>query len=187
MTCRNCSQSFCFDCGGAPHAPAACCDLDRWNQIFGSSSFWIKKHARPCPSCAVPIEKSGGCNHIRCQQCGADWCWICQSYLRSHNEAHVCNRYNPTANDNEDQEAERRSIFYTDRYRAHDDAQAVAQERVDFIRERHAEIKDGLWYAKDSEVQFYMATFPLLVRARSFLKYSYVSAWSRQGNKARCF
>lgn len=29
-----------------------------------------------CPKCAVPTEKSGGCNHITCI-CKCDWCFVC--------------------------------------------------------------------------------------------------------------
>lgn len=31
---------------------------------------------KDCPSCAVKIEKVGGCNHMSCP-CGVHWCWVC--------------------------------------------------------------------------------------------------------------
>ena len=185
VTCERCDQEFCFDCGSLPHRPAACKVFTRWNRIFGSSSFWIRKNAKPCPSCAAPIEKSSGCNHIRCQQCGADWCWICLRYLRSHMEAHVCNRYNVITN--AEAEEEQRSIFFTDRYQAHEEAEAVAKQRADFIQSLEKEIKEGLWYANESEIGLYVAAFGLLVEARSFLKYSYVAAWSQHADVAKHF
>jgi hypothetical protein len=32
---------------------------------------------RPCPHCAVPITKRGGCNHITCKACWHTFCWQC--------------------------------------------------------------------------------------------------------------
>eukprot|EP00977_Amphora_coffeiformis_P018254 scaffold6345_cov155-Amphora_coffeaeformis.AAC.6 len=185
VICDGCDHTFCFDCGGLPHRPAGCKDFTRWSQIFGSSSFWIRKNAKPCPSCAAPIEKASGCNHIRCQQCGADWCWICLRYLRSHMEAHVCNRYNGITDG--EAEEEQRSIFFTDRYQAHEEAESVAKQRADFIRYHEKEIKEGLWYAKEHEIELYILAFDLLVEARSFLKYSYVAAWSKHDDAAKPF
>jgi ariadne-1 len=181
VCCDSCSQTFCFDCGALPHIPAACEEITRWNRLFGSSAFWIKKHAKPCPSCAAPIEKSGGCNHIRCQVCQADFCWICSRFLRSHREAHVCNRYDAATEDTE------RSIFFTDRYQAHEDAEAVAKERASFVQKHRDEIVTGLWYASESERDAYIATFDRLVRARSFLKHSYVTAWSQKTSSSSDF
>jgi hypothetical protein len=37
----------------------------------------IDERTRKCPSCAVPVEKTGGCDHITCV-CGEHWCWQCQ-------------------------------------------------------------------------------------------------------------
>jgi len=185
VVCDRCDHEFCFDCGGLPHRPAACKDFTRWSQIFGSSSLWIRKNTKPCPSCAVPIEKARGCNHIRCQRCGADWCWICLRYLRSHMEAHVCNQYNGFTD--EDTENEQRSIFFTDRYQAHEEAEFVAKQRAEFIQNHESEISEGLWYADENEIRLYISTFDLLVTARSFLKFSYVAAWSLHEHAATRF
>jgi len=40
-----------------------------------SSKDWIQKNSRPCPKCFVPITKNGGCNHMKCTSCGADFRW----------------------------------------------------------------------------------------------------------------
>eukprot|EP00923_Selenidium_pygospionis_P023013 GHVN01039919.1.p1 GENE.GHVN01039919.1~~GHVN01039919.1.p1 ORF type:complete len:367 (-),score=77.54 GHVN01039919.1:103-1203(-) len=34
--------------------------------------------AKMCPGCTIRVDKSGGCNHIRCR-CGAQWCFVCLS------------------------------------------------------------------------------------------------------------
>lgn len=30
-----------------------------------------------CVGCNHPIEKTGGCNFIKCKICKTEWCWIC--------------------------------------------------------------------------------------------------------------
>lgn len=53
------------------------------------TSKWMQSHTRPCPSCSVPIVKSGGCNHMRCSSCRASFCWACMQ-LRTRCRAYQC-------------------------------------------------------------------------------------------------
>ncbi|EPQ07847.1 E3 ubiquitin-protein ligase parkin [Myotis brandtii] len=48
----------------------------RWEE---SSRETIKKTTKPCPRCHVPVEKNGGCMHMKCPQpqCQLEWCWNC--------------------------------------------------------------------------------------------------------------
>lgn len=41
------------------------------------TSKWMNANTRPCPSCSVPIHKIGGCNHMKCGHCQANFCWAC--------------------------------------------------------------------------------------------------------------
>ncbi|CAJ1380698.1 unnamed protein product [Effrenium voratum] len=45
----------------------------------GQDQEWQKpgfsRHVRRCPKCQAPIEKNGGCNHMKCTQCGRDFDW----------------------------------------------------------------------------------------------------------------
>jgi len=38
---------------------------------------WVETHTRHCPSCSSPIQKAGGCNHMRCGGCNKEFCWAC--------------------------------------------------------------------------------------------------------------
>mmetsp|Transcript_6280 Transcript_6280/g.12991 ORF Transcript_6280/g.12991 Transcript_6280/m.12991 type:complete len:586 (-) Transcript_6280:74-1831(-) len=53
------------------------------------TSRWVTTNTRPCPSCSVPISKAGGCNHVRCSHCGANFCWACMR-LRTACQAYRC-------------------------------------------------------------------------------------------------
>lgn len=37
--------------------------------------------AKCCPRCTRQTVKSGGCNHMTCQVCRCEWCWICAERL----------------------------------------------------------------------------------------------------------
>jgi hypothetical protein len=40
-------------------------------------SVYLWLHARRCPGCGIAVEKSGGCDHVRCTACGCEWCYVC--------------------------------------------------------------------------------------------------------------
>ncbi|XP_032537289.1 E3 ubiquitin-protein ligase parkin isoform X1 [Chiroxiphia lanceolata] len=48
----------------------------RWEE---ASRDTIKKTTKPCPNCNIPVEKNGGCMHMKCPrpQCRFEWCWNC--------------------------------------------------------------------------------------------------------------
>ena len=50
---------------------------------------WLGANSRNCPSCSAPIVKAGGCNHVKCAQCRADFCWACMR-LRTSCKAFRC-------------------------------------------------------------------------------------------------
>lgn len=40
----------------------------------------LQTDTKMCPHCFVPIEKNGGCSHMRCRMCSMDFCWTCGSF-----------------------------------------------------------------------------------------------------------
>jgi len=42
------------------------------------SSLWKELWTKKCPGCQRPIQKNGGCPHMRCSHCEMNFCWTCQ-------------------------------------------------------------------------------------------------------------
>jgi ariadne-1 len=54
---------------------------------------WEQQNTKPCPRCSSRIEKNGGCNHMTCEHCHYEFCWICGHEWNSHNgDAYNCNK-----------------------------------------------------------------------------------------------
>ena len=95
-----CGTEFCFACGGPPHAPATCAHAAAWRLKCADGSetvTWVAAHTKPCPKCAKPIEKAGGCNLVQCP-CGTCICWLCGAQTgREHTwttiAEHTCGRW----------------------------------------------------------------------------------------------
>ncbi|KAL3050786.1 hypothetical protein OYC64_012750 [Pagothenia borchgrevinki] len=90
-----CGFIFCRDCRGGAHegacpptqAPPTAADPQVFSVGEGASQRgrWelaslqlLKETTRPCPQCNAPVERDGGCMHMSCPLCSADWCWICR-------------------------------------------------------------------------------------------------------------
>ncbi|XP_040614108.1 E3 ubiquitin-protein ligase parkin isoform X2 [Mesocricetus auratus] len=85
--CRDCKEAYhegecdsLFEASGAtPQAyrvDKRAAEQARWEE---ASKETIKKTTKPCPRCNVPVEKNGGCMHMKCPQpqCRLEWCWNC--------------------------------------------------------------------------------------------------------------
>ncbi|XP_071370855.1 E3 ubiquitin-protein ligase parkin-like [Centroberyx affinis] len=46
----------------------------RWDR---ASLLFIQESTKRCPQCGVSVERNGGCMHMSCPLCRADWCWLC--------------------------------------------------------------------------------------------------------------
>lgn len=85
-----------------PRAPL--CRLRDWLQRYKDGSetnSWLHANTKPCPKCAKPVEKAGGCNLVLCR-CGQAFCWLCgQGTGRAHTwtsiEGHSCGAYREAA------------------------------------------------------------------------------------------
>lgn len=83
MTCQACRSTFCFLHSNA-HVGRSCAAYQREmarqeRPILGT---------KPCPGCGISTEKTGGCNHMTCQSCQQEWCWLCGDKLPADISTH---------------------------------------------------------------------------------------------------
>jgi len=74
-----CGQEVCMSCGAAYHGWVRCRNVGD-NEF---RAFVRANNVKPCPSCKIPTDKYDGCNHITCQKCRYEWCWVCYGAYRA--------------------------------------------------------------------------------------------------------
>ena len=131
--CDSCLIKFCIMCGEEPHQPLNCRALESWKEKCKNESEtanWILANTKPCPNCRSRIEKNQGCNHMNCQKCKHEFCWICNGDWKDHGANtggyYNCNKYNEVKDKVDDKSdaamAKReldRYLHYYSRYHAH--------------------------------------------------------------------
>jgi len=77
VVCTHCGTTYCFLHGGA-HLNSTCSEYTASiaEQVNATTEV-ISTISKPCPGCGLPIEKSGGCNHMKCNNCNTAFCWVC--------------------------------------------------------------------------------------------------------------
>lgn len=80
-TCNTCGSRACVPCDRPWHEGETCAQYqarikDRLEEEDASLKA-VQKRTKPCPRCARPIEKNGGCSYMRCSQCQVNFCWVC--------------------------------------------------------------------------------------------------------------
>lgn len=81
LTCPQCSLVFCFKHANA-HPGQSCWQFEMMHRLTQlKAAVLMATVSRRCPSCSMKIIKDGGCNHMTCAFCGADFCWLCGRHL----------------------------------------------------------------------------------------------------------
>ncbi len=79
LRCPSCLARVCSTCHVEFHEGLTCGEF-KDNRSGGEDSFrrWRDEHGvKACPGCGAGLEKSGGCNHMKCVHCGTHMCWVC--------------------------------------------------------------------------------------------------------------
>ncbi|GAX23832.1 ariadne-1 [Fistulifera solaris] len=191
--CDHCDTRFCMMCGhNEPHRPVPCRSLQVWHDKCRDESEtanWILANTKECPSCVTRIEKNNGCNHMTCQKCRHEFCWICMGDWREHDANtggyYKCNKYDASQEGgSSDTDAARRQLnrylHYYKRYHAHEEGQKFALKQLRETEQRMIqwqELSSSKVTAKWSDVEFLKVANELLVECRRVLKYTYVYAY----------
>eukprot|EP00978_Attheya_sp_CCMP212_P007788 scaffold18138_cov64-Attheya_sp.AAC.4 len=188
--CDTCEISFCLKCGEEPHAPSSCKELATWNEKCRNESEtanWILANTKPCPKCSSRIEKNQGCNHMSCQQCKYEFCWICMGNWTDHGANtggyYKCNKFDTGGDETDQSDAAKakreldRYLHYYKRYHAHAEAQKFAKRQLRETEQRMILLQESNNNATWTDVEFLKTANEQLVECRRVLKYTYTFAY----------
>lgn len=91
--CDGCAEIYCAKCLTTHSAHMTCQEAKENKNITTDAKQqeeetqkWKATHTRPCPECKTAIEKSEGCNQMKCKKCKHTFCWQCMKpwALRGH-------------------------------------------------------------------------------------------------------
>lgn len=96
-TCPECKNKVCPDCKNVFHKPYTCevykdsiAPRDVNDKKFEDL---VKKKCKKCPRCTVAIEKTIGCDHMKCGMCKYEFCWRC---LEEYTPGHIRDKHPQT-------------------------------------------------------------------------------------------
>ena len=74
--CQRCSAPHCVSCQLMD--PRGACDpLPQQTRDAEARMALAVGNIKICPSCAIPIERTAGCNSLQCDKCNHVFCWLC--------------------------------------------------------------------------------------------------------------
>jgi hypothetical protein len=82
IRCMYCESTWCRQCLVAPyHENKTCLEHEVSEQKSENAKLiWELSQqgkVKFCGSCKAPTFRTSGCNKMRCESCGAKWCWLC--------------------------------------------------------------------------------------------------------------
>ena len=66
---------------GGANDRASALALRRAEEEFLSLAAIARSGSKPCPACRTPIERSAGCNRMRCAACSTSFCFVCSAVI----------------------------------------------------------------------------------------------------------
>lgn len=77
LVCDDCGTQW-TDAGASAAKRCVFGFLPDWSET------WKLFFAQRCPGCGIWINKNGGCNHMTCQKCKYEFCWVCSQNSKKH-------------------------------------------------------------------------------------------------------
>ncbi|UJR32413.1 hypothetical protein I4U23_019875 [Adineta vaga] len=83
IICSNCKEKICLFHHTKWHTGMTCDEYDQMNpNVDNQTQQWLNSHSKRCPYCKSPVEKDGGCDHMKCKKCNHEFCWECLANYR---------------------------------------------------------------------------------------------------------
>jgi hypothetical protein len=93
--CDECETVFCCQCGELytkDHKRMKCGPYKKWKQSHDEETIamaqWKEANRgklKKCPGCRRDVEKTEGCNEMKCTNCGIKFCWGCKKPIDKQN------------------------------------------------------------------------------------------------------
>lgn len=197
VTC-SCGREFCFVCTNEPHIPVLCLYLKKWkakceDKDHTETMNYICGNTKDCPKCQVVIEKNGGCNHMTCRKCKAEFCWLCcgtMGHSTMAMTAHQCNKFRDDEKEKTRENARAaltRFMHYCNRYVNHNNSLKLEDKLTETIREHMTKLQD-IHRMSWIEARFLEKAVQTLKECRITLMYTYAFAfYLKKTNQAIIF
>ncbi|KAL5711399.1 RBR-type E3 ubiquitin transferase [Ranunculus cassubicifolius] len=175
VTCT-CTCNFCWNCSEDAHRPVDCDTIAKWtlkNKDESENVTWIMAFTKPCPKCKRPVEKNGGCMHMRCSApCNNRFCWTC---LRSYdNHTGPCNAYVAQSNDvQKAKEMLDRYAHYYERWAANKKSRQKAMEDLKNVADPSVSALSEKMSGSEIECKFITEAWLQIVECRRVLMWTY--------------
>ena len=91
LDCPICRESYCFRCRAKWHIETGCKKARKKIENEEENTFkkFIKdKRFKKCPNCGQTIERTEGCNAMKCLRCKTNFCYGCGRKRDGHNCQH---------------------------------------------------------------------------------------------------
>ncbi|KAF1767074.1 hypothetical protein GCK72_007032 [Caenorhabditis remanei] len=190
-----CETRFCFNCCLEFHDPIDCRLMKKWLKKCSDdseTSNWMNTNTKDCPKCSVPIEKNGGCNHMRCtnNKCKHEFCWLCMKAWQYHKEnGYKCNIFDESKEKSrsETRALLERWLFYYNRYMNHLQSLQLEEKLKVKVSAKEEELQKNstmTWV----DVQFLSKSVSALSECRRTLMYTYAFAfYLKKNNNSEIF
>lgn len=194
----SCGKAFCFVCTNEPHVPVLCIYLKKWrakceDKDHTETMNYICSNTKDCPKCLVVIEKNGGCNHMTCRKCKAEFCWLCggmMGHSTAAMSAHQCNKFRDDEKEKTRENARaalKRFMHYCNRYVNHNNSLKLESKLSETIGEHMLKLQD-LHHMSWIEARFLEKAVQTLKECRTTLMYTYAFAfYLKKTNQAIIF
>jgi ariadne-1 len=160
---------------------------------------------KPCPKCAMPIEKNGACPVMRCGGhahttgkvavgCGCEFCWVCEQVITG---GHSCNRVAAGAGakgGKTDKDDFQYLGHYYRRYQHHDEGKnydvknrATQQANVTMLEDQMIGMEGSRAWLESIDPSYLVTACELLIGARRKLKWTYAHAYFLDPSPAKTF
>ncbi|KAK6144642.1 hypothetical protein DH2020_021462 [Rehmannia glutinosa] len=183
VTC-DCGCKFCWNCVEENHRPLDCETVAKWiekNSSEAESTTWILAYTKPCPKCRRAIEKSQGCNRMRCREpCSFEFCWACLEPWSKHGYVmYDCNKFKEEGDSPDERSRKKakkhleRYTHYYERWDSNDKSRKRALVDLDIARNEHVDLLVKVQEETQAQLKFVIEAWEQIVECRRVLKWSY--------------